>query len=164
MEITLDTIIAIASLFLGGGGGAFFTWRYQRSKAKAEAEQAETTAAKEMQDVYQQLIDDVKKDRADQRAYIDELKDDRNALREERNKMQKRLGQLSDEIDDLKRVQARQGRQIEAMRPFLCADLKCPHRAIMQWSDLSNTTLPSPGKDGEDNSHDMLCILRLILQ
>lgn len=154
MEITLDTIIAIASLFLGGGGGAFFTWRYQRSKAKAEAEQAETTAAKEMQDVYQQLIDDVKKDRADQRAYIDELKDDRNALREERNKMQKRLGQLSDEIEDLKRVQARQGRQIEAMRPFLCADLKCPHRAIMQWSDLNNTTLPAPGKEGEDSSHD----------
>lgn len=154
MEITLDTIIAIASLFLGGGGGAFFTWRYQRSKAKAEAEQAETTAAKEMQDVYQQLIDDVKKDRQDQRNYIDELKDDRNALREERNKMQKRLGQLSDEIEDLKRVQARQGRQIEAMRPFLCADLKCPHRAIMQWSDLNNTTLPSPDQAGEDNNNN----------
>jgi hypothetical protein len=45
MEITLDTIIAILTLFIGGGGGAFFTWRWQRKKAKAEAKTAERIAA-----------------------------------------------------------------------------------------------------------------------
>ena len=46
MEITLDTIISILGIFLGGGAGAFFTWKYQRRKAKAEAN-------KEEQDYYQ---------------------------------------------------------------------------------------------------------------
>lgn len=65
---------------LGGGGlGYFFSWRYNRRKEKAEVEQAETTAAKEMQDMYQQLIEDVKRDRDEQKAYIVELKEDRQA-------------------------------------------------------------------------------------
>ena len=37
MEITLEAIISLIGLFVGGGGGAFFTWRYLRRKAKAEA-------------------------------------------------------------------------------------------------------------------------------
>ena len=45
MEITLDTVIALLSLFVGGGGGAFFTWRWQRKKAKAEAKTAEADAS-----------------------------------------------------------------------------------------------------------------------
>ena len=47
MEITLEAIISLIGLFVGGGGGAFFTWRYMRRKAKAEAIQAEIEAAKE---------------------------------------------------------------------------------------------------------------------
>ena len=73
MEITLDTIIALLGLFIGGGGGAFFTWRWQRKKAKAEAKTAEADAAKELQDVYQQLGQDIKTDRDEQKAYIQEL-------------------------------------------------------------------------------------------
>ena len=38
MEITLEAIISFIGLFVGGGAGAFFTWRYQKKKAKAEAE------------------------------------------------------------------------------------------------------------------------------
>ena len=37
MEITIDTVISLLGLFIGGGGGAFFTWRWMRRKAKAEA-------------------------------------------------------------------------------------------------------------------------------
>lgn len=48
MEISLDTIIAILGLFIGGGSGAFFTWRWQRRKAKAEAKTAEADTAKEL--------------------------------------------------------------------------------------------------------------------
>ena len=75
MEITIDTLISVASLLIGGGGGAFFTWRWQRKKAKAEAVTAEADAAKELQDVYQQLINDIKTDRDEQKAYINELKE-----------------------------------------------------------------------------------------
>ena len=70
MEITVDTIIAILGLFIGGGGGAFFTWRWQRKKAKAEAENAEIDAAKELQDMYQQMLADAKTDREDRKAQI----------------------------------------------------------------------------------------------
>ena len=55
MDISLDSIIALAGLFIGGGGGAFFTWRWQRKKAEADA-------AKDVQDVYQQMVADVKAD------------------------------------------------------------------------------------------------------
>ena len=60
MELSIDTLVNIASLLLGGGGGAFFVWRWQRKKAKAEAESAEIDAAKELQDMYQQMLADAK--------------------------------------------------------------------------------------------------------
>jgi DNA repair exonuclease SbcCD ATPase subunit len=85
MEFSFDTIINILSLIGGGGLGVFFTWRYSRRKAEAEAETAEASAAKEVQDVYQQLIQDIKTDRDEQKAYISELKEDRRHLRQDRD-------------------------------------------------------------------------------
>lgn len=72
MEITLDSIISILGLFIGGGGGAFFTWRFMRRKAKAEAVTAEVDAAKDMQDLYQQMLSDTKEEREDRKKQIDE--------------------------------------------------------------------------------------------
>lgn len=152
MEISLDTIIALLGLLFGGGAlGGIFTWRWQRAKAKAEAKTAEIDAAKEMQDVYQQLIADVKQDRNEQKQYITELKQDREDIRLDRNRMQKRMAQLSDEIDMLKRIQSRQGRQIEALRPFLCADLKCKKRQLITIQDIATTNNESDTPD-VDNS------------
>ena len=70
MEITLDAIISLAGILLGGGGGAFFTWRFMRRKAKAEAETAEVDAAKELQDMYQQMLADAKTDREDRKHHL----------------------------------------------------------------------------------------------
>lgn len=127
MEISLDTMIALAGLLLGGGGGAFFTWRWQRAKAKAEAkeaeaqaESAEVSAAKEMQDVYQQLIADIKSDREEQKAYIQELKEDRRHLREDRDELRERQDKLEEQVRTLQRDVDRNGRMVECMRPFLC--------------------------------------------
>lgn len=135
MNFSIDTLIAILGLFIGGGGGAFFTWRYQRRKAKAEAEQAdaeamtaEANAAKELQDVYQQLIADIKTDRDEQKAYIQELKDDRRHLREDRDDLRKRQDELEEEVRVLKRDVARNGRMVEFMRPFLCGKPRCKDR------------------------------------
>lgn len=149
MDITIDTIISLLSLLLGGSAGAVFTWRWQRAKAKAEAKTAEIDATKEMQDVYQQLIADVKQDRSEQRQYITELKQDRDDLRQERNKMQKRLTQLSEQIDTLRATQSRQGRQIEALRPFLCADTKCKKRQLIAIATPSPSTTQE--EDAEEN-------------
>lgn len=150
MEISLEAIISLVSLFVGGTGiTAFFTLRWAKKKAKAEADAAEAeaerakfeavqasiAATKEVQDSYQQLIADMKSDRDDQRAYMEEqksyiaeLKDDRRHLRQERDEQRDRLEHLEETVRDLKANQARIARQVEALRPFACARQGCPDR------------------------------------
>lgn len=113
MEFSIDTIVAIAGLFIGGGGGAFFTWRWQRKKAEADA-------AKDVQDVYQQMVADVKADREEQKQYIAELKEDRKHLRQERDELRERQDKLEETVRGLQKDVARYGRMVECMRPFLC--------------------------------------------
>lgn len=141
MEINIDTIIAILGLFIGGGSGAFFTWRYQRKKAKAEAVTAEADAAKELQDVYQQLITDIKTDRDEQKAYINELKEDRNHLRKDRDDLRKRQDELEQQVRSLQKDVARNGRMVECMRPFLCGKSVCKDRMPVNISNDMDTII-----------------------
>jgi len=136
MEITLEALISIAGLFLGGSGGAFFMWKWQRKKAMAEAKQAEIDATKELQDVYQQLINDIKADREEQKAYINELKDDRNHLRRERDDLRKRQDDLEETVRKLKHDVDRNGRQLEFMVPLLCGRKGCTDRMRVAISDI----------------------------
>lgn len=138
MELSIDTIVAVAGLFIGGGSGAFFTWRYQRKKAKAEAVGAEANAAKELQDVYQSLVADIKTDRDEQKQYIAELKDDRRHLRQERDELRKRQDDLEETVRSLKLDVARNGRQLECMRPFLCGNTDCDHRRPVTVTELGD--------------------------
>lgn len=129
MEITISDILSIAGWLLGGGSiGGVLTWRFTRRKEKAEAEQAETTAAKEVQDVYQQLIADVKQDRNEQKSYIEELKADRLHLRADRDELRGRLDKTDEMVRNLQSQVARNGRKVDAMTPFLCARLDCADR------------------------------------
>ena len=141
MEINIDTIIAILGLFIGGGSGAFFTWRYQRKKEKAEAVKAEADAAKELQDVYQQLITDIKTDRDEQKAYINELKEDRNHLRKDRDDLRKRQDDLEQQVRSLQKDVARNGRMVECMRPFLCGKSGCKDRMPVNISNEMDTII-----------------------
>ena len=147
MEITLDSIIGILGLLLGGGCGGFFTWRWQKRKARAEAKTAEADAAKELQDVYQQLINDIKTDRDEQKAYIQELKEDRRHLREDRNELRKRQDELEEQVRGLQREVARNGRIVECMRPFLCGREGCAIRVpvtISPQGEIEKTKRPDP--------------------
>ena len=125
MEITLESVISLVGLFVGGGGGAFFTWRYMRRKAKAEAQQAEVDAAKDKQEYYQRIIEDVAKDR-------DYYKQERDEVRERMDKMAHSFMDWRLEADkdrmDMKMQIAKLGRKVEAMAPFLCGDLQCKWR------------------------------------
>jgi hypothetical protein len=136
MEVSIDTLIALLGLFIGGGGGAFFTWRWQRKKAKAEAKTAEADAAKELQDVYQQLINDVKTDREEQKTYIGELKEDRAHLRRDRDDLRKRQDELEESIRNLQREVARNTRIVDFMRPLLCGREGCAIRVPVTVSDV----------------------------
>ena len=135
MEITIDTLVNIFSLLLGGGGGAFFVWKWQRRKAKAEAESAEITATKEMQDMYQQMLEDAKRDREDRRAQVDEIRQERDHYKADRNELREMVGKMQDEILGMKREIARNGRKVEAMSPFICARSGCRDRIFATVSD-----------------------------
>jgi chromosome segregation ATPase len=135
MDISIDTLLSIATLFMGGGCGAFFTWRYQRRKAKAEAIDSEATATEKVQDVYQQLITDIKADRDEQKAYIQELKDDRRHLRQENADLRNRVDSTDEDVRQLKKEVARTGRMVEFMRPFLCGKTKCQDRVNVTIQD-----------------------------
>lgn len=134
MEIQIDTIINIASLLLGGGGGAIFTWRWMRKKAQAEAAQAETTAAKEMQDMYQQMIRDKGEEVADKNRIISELRQDRDHFRQDRNELRERIDKTEETVRNLQREVARNGRMVENMRPFVCTKAGCKHRQRVDMS------------------------------
>ena len=128
MEITIEAIVSLLGLFVGGGGGAFFTWKFMRRKAKAEAQVAEIDAAKELQDVYQQLINDIKVDREEQKAYIVELKEDRHHLRAERDDLRRRQDSLEEVVRRLQREVASNANKLEMLRPLLCGRDNCAIR------------------------------------
>lgn len=127
-----DSISNILSLLFGGSLISIVTWKFARKKANAEAMQAEAEAKKaeaeaqkEKQDYYQQMMDDLSKDR-------DYYKQDRDEQRERFDKLSRNVMDwkrtTDDTIEDLRRKVARNGRQIEMMRPFMCGDLKCKKR------------------------------------
>ena len=142
MEISLDAIISLVGLFVGGGGGAFFMWKWQRRKAKAEAETAEIDAAKELQDMYQQMLTDAKADREDRKQQMEELRSERDHYKQERNELRERFEKLEESIRSLKREYVNEKndtdrkiaqlvRKVDAMRPFLCGDLMCKKRQLV---------------------------------
>lgn len=143
MEITLEAIISLLGLFIGGSGGAFFTWRYMRRKARAEAVQAEVEAAKEKQEYYRGIIDDVAKDR-------DYYKGERDEVRERMDKMAHSFMDWRMEADkdrmDMKMEIARLGRKVEVMAPFMCGDLQCKLRKHVVLSEDGTVKTKRPAR------------------
>lgn len=157
MEISLEAIISIATIFFGGGGiGAIIGWRSQKKKARAEAQQAEAEAEKakfeatqantqlikDIQGSYQQLAADLKANldtqqeyNAEQKQYISELKQDRQHLREERDEMRGRQDKLEQTVRDLQFEVARNSRMVAFMRPLLCGRRNCPDRIAVTIPD-----------------------------
>jgi chromosome segregation ATPase len=70
-----DSISNILSLLFGGSVISIFTWKIARRKANAEATQAEIEAAKAKQDYYQQMMEDLSKDRDYWKHSYEEMRD-----------------------------------------------------------------------------------------
>ena len=164
MEITFDSIIGILGLLLGGGAGGFFTWRWQRVKAKAEAKEKEAEAksaevdmAQKVQDTYQQILDDKQKEVDDNHRLIAELREDRDhykqgyvEFRDKLDKLDNEFRQFRNETEEerakMKRDIARNGRQLECLRPFLCGREDCALRVpvtISQVGEIEKTLRPT---------------------
>lgn len=136
-----ENITNILSLLFGGSVISIVTWRFTRRKAEAEAKKAEAEAQQEKQNYYQQLVTDIASDR-------DYYKQDRDEQRERLDKLTRSMTdwkRITDEtIDDLRRQVSRNGRQLEAIRPFICADLKCKKRVRVVVSAEGVVEEPKP--------------------
>lgn len=139
MEITLEAIISFIGLFVGGGAGAFFTWKWQKKKAKAEAENAEIDAAKELQGMYQTMLQDANTWLKDAHDKVDGLRQERDHYKKDRDELRENMEKLRRSVIDWKQVSedersemkmqiARLGRKVEMMAPFMCGDLSCKLR------------------------------------
>ena len=171
--ITISDIISIIGLVAGGGSiGTFFTWRWQRKRARAEAKQAEAQAEqakfeamqansqliKDIQDSYQRLTEDLKANldtqqeyNEEQKQYIAELKEDRRHLREERDDLRNRQDKLEKTMRELQRDVDRNCRMVESMRPLLCGREGCAIRvpvAISPSGEIDKTHRPQSPVDG----------------
>lgn len=175
MEITLEAIISLLGLFMGGGGGAFFTWRWMRRRAKAEAKEKEAEAksaevdmAQKVQDTYQQMLEDKQKEVDDNHRLIDELREDRDhykqgyiEFRDQLDKLQKEFRDFRNETEDqraqMKRDIARNGRQLECLRPFLCGREGCAIRVpviISPTGEIEQTIRPQNQKHDIEPSNE----------
>jgi len=164
MEITLEAIISFIGLFLSGGAGAFFTWKWQKRKAKAEAEKEEAEAknaamdaVKNMQEAYEKMFENVNKYLDDATIKVDGMRKERDYYQQRMEETQEKFDKFNrtvmdwkqntdDTIDDLKRKVARNGRQIEMMRPFMCGKLDCSMRQHVVLSEDGTVKTKRPQK------------------
>ena len=165
MEITLEAIISFIGLFLGGGGGAFFTWRWMNRRARAEAKEKEAEAksaevdmAQKVQDTYQEMLDDKNKEVEDNHRLIAELREDRDHYKKDRNELREQLDKLIKDFYDFKRETederqkmksdiARNTRIAESSRPFMCG--LAPDCAKCVPVIISDEGTVKPGKKGK---------------
>ena len=143
----------------------------EAEKAKFEAMQANAMLIKEIQTSYQQMTNDLKANldtqqeyNEEQKQYIQELKEDRQHLRQERDEQRLQIERLtrtmnewkndSDKrIRDLQAQVARNGRQIECMRPLLCGREGCAIRVpvtISESGEIDKTIRPQEKKNDID--------------
>ena len=146
MEITLEAIISIITLILGGGGVCgFFFWRQMKRQKEAEAKAAEAEAklkeseakaaevdmAQKVQDTYQQILEDKQKEVEDNHRLINELREDRDHYKKGYVEMRDEVDKLTKDFYDFKRDTmkerekmksdiARNTRIAESSRPFMC--------------------------------------------
>ena len=152
MEISIEAIISLLGLLLSGGGGAFFTWRYMRRKAKAEATTAEIDAAKELQDLYKRMLNDANEYLDDARNKVDGLRKERDHIQQEYDGLRSEMAKLTKMYYDIKtdgdteraklRAEiAKIGSQLQKVIPLTCTVTDCKLRKLMDFNDA-----PKPKK------------------
>lgn len=101
----------LLTFVLGGGLLSFITAIITMKYTK---KQAEANAMKAMQDVYQELITDLRTDRDSLKAELKNMRDDRETLRTDIQKMKLEIIENRKLCNELK--------------PYKCTDISCIHR------------------------------------
>lgn len=110
----LEILLSLLTVVLGGGW--FVSYRAYKRKASGEATQAEADGWKGQQEVYQRTIKDltetceyIKKDR-------DLLRKENEELRKENAGLRAKVNSMEEQMQELRREIARQGRRIDAIK------------------------------------------------
>ena len=129
MEITVEAIISLIGIIVGGGSiGGFLFWKQTKRRAKAEAslaeaeaklkeaeaKKAEIEADKERQDYYQQLAKDLAEDREDRKRQNDELRAERDHYKESRDNYRDLAEKFETETRTLRQMYEKEREQTNA--------------------------------------------------
>ena len=180
MEITLEAIIGLISLLVGGTSiGGFFFWKQTKKKAKAEADQAaaeakqkeaeakaaEVELTQKIQDTYQEILEDKQKEVEDNHRLIAELRDDRDHYKKGYVEMRDEVDKLTKEFYDFKRDTmkerekmksdiARNTRIAESSRPFMCGLAPECHKCVPVIISDEGTVKPNESKHEIEPSNE----------
>ena len=180
MEITLEAIIGLISLLVGGTSiGGFFFWKQTKKKAKAEADQAaaeakqkeaeakaaEVELTQKIQDTYQEILEDKQKEVEDNHRLIAELREDRDHYKKGYVEMREEVDKLTKEFYDFKRDTmkerekmksdiARNTRIAESSRPFMCGLAPECHKCVPVIISDEGTVKPNESKHEIEPSNE----------
>ena len=161
MEITLESIISLIGLFLGGTGiGGFFFWKQKRRQQVAEARMAEAEAklkvaeaknsevdtVKSMQEAYEKMFEQVNSYLDDATKKVEGYRQEKdyykNALEEQREEMKKLTKQVYEiQVDGARKrgelqISINQLKaQMRNISPLTCGVLHCQFRQPVIISD-----------------------------
>lgn len=150
MEITLEAIISLIGLFVGGSGGAFFTWKWMRRKAKAEAASAEVDTVKNMQEAYDKMFQQVNNYLEDATKKVEGLRHERDYYKNGRDEMIDRVEKMEKKQYELQREVNRALALAESMRPFVCTRMDCKLRVRGVITDVPE--IPQASAEIEPNN------------
>ena len=173
MEITLEGIVALITLFVGGSGlGGIITWRWLKKRAKAEADQAAAEAKqKEAEakaaevELAQKILEDKQKEVEDNHRLIAELREDRDHYKKGYVEMRDEVDKLTKEFYDFKRDTmkerekmksdiARNTRIAESSRPFMCGLAPECHKCVPVIISDEGTVKPNDSKHEIEPSNE----------
>lgn len=112
----MEWLSMILTALASGGLAGFGSLWYARRKSKAEVAQAESEAAKSWQDVYQELIED--------------LKGSRDEQKEQNDMLRGKIDYLEDKISKLREEVERNARKLAWLMPLTCCVKDCKDRVI----------------------------------
>ena len=181
MEITLEAIISLITLFVGGTGiGGFFFWKQKKRKELAEARLAEAVAklkeaeaknaevdnVKSMQEAYEKMFEQVNAYLEDATKKVEGYRQEKdyykNALEEQREEMKKLTKQVYDiQVDGARKRGELQmsinqlKAQMRNIAPLTCGVLQCKLRQPVIISEDGEVNVePTDPHDIEPTNED----------
>ena len=147
----MEFILAIATLILGTGW--LFTWRAHKRQENAKARQSELEATKTEQDMYQEMLTDVREHNEVLRKFNREISaeceqlrtriaENEKRIREQDEKIREQDGKLSAQENKIATLEHR----LELMTDMMCGKSNCQQRTKVFLSPVDDNSF-TPRKD-----------------